>query len=93
MFAHLTGFFYLKFWSRDSLMAQNNIQIFNRKPGTERHLLQLCFDLCCFTSVKCYCMPPFNHVHMLTEMINTVKPRLSGLVGTSVNSPDNRESG
>ena len=24
---------------------------------------------------------------------NTVKPRLSGLIGTSVNSPDNRESG
>ena len=24
---------------------------------------------------------------------STVKPRLSGLIGTSVNSPDNRESG
>ena len=25
--------------------------------------------------------------------LNTVEPRLSGLVGTSVNSPDNRVSG
>ena len=32
-------------------------------------------------------------VMRIKEMISTVEPRLSGLVGTSVNSPDNRESG
>ena len=26
-----------------------------------------------FTSVECYIMPPFNHVHMLTETVKTVK--------------------
>ena len=30
---------------------------------------------------------------LLQEIGNTVEPRLSGLVGTSVKSPDNRESG
>ena len=49
------------------------MQIFNRKRGTERPLSQLLFILCCFTSVECFIMPPFNHVHMLTETVKTVK--------------------
>ena len=49
------------------------MQIFNRKRGTERPLSQLFFILCCFTSVERFIMPPFNHVHMLTETVKTVK--------------------
>ena len=30
---------------------------------------------------------------VITSLRSTVEPRLSGLVGTRVNSPDNRESG
>ena len=37
------------------------------------YCLQLFFVLCCFTSVECCLIPPFNHVHMLTEMVNTDK--------------------
>ena len=47
------------------------MQIFNRKWGTERRRSQLFFILCCFTSVECYIMPPFNHVRMLTETVKT----------------------
>ena len=36
----------------------------------------------------------FNHKHMVRSAgDSTVESRLSGLVGTSINSPDNRESG
>ena len=47
------------------------MQIFNRKRGTERHLSQLFFVLCCITYVDSYTMPPFNYVHILTEKANT----------------------
>ena len=74
MLAHLTGFLTLKFWSRDSLTAKNNSNLQSKTRGTERHLSQLFFNvLCCFTSARCYTMPSFNHVHMLTETVNTEK--------------------
>ena len=40
-----------------------------RAPRT-LHLLQLFFVLCCITYVDSYIMPPFNHVHILTETVN-----------------------
>ena len=49
------------------------MEIFNRKRGTERHRSQLFFILCCFTSVEYFVMPPFSHVHILTETVKTVK--------------------
>ena len=70
MFAHLIGVLILNF-GHVTLKRLDTIQIFNRKRGAERHLSQLFFVLCCFTSVKCYIMPPFNHVHMLTETVKT----------------------
>ena len=42
--------------------------------------------------VKSYCHPT-SAKNLTEEDIITVEPRLSGLVGTSVKSPDNRESG
>ena len=72
MLAHLTSFLILKF-GHVTLKQLKTVQIFNRKRDTERHRLQLIFVLCCFTSVKCYFMLPFNHVHMLTETVNTEK--------------------
>ena len=72
MRAHLIGFLTLNV-GHVTLERLKTIQIFNRKWGTERHLSQLLFVLCCFTSVKCYIMPHFNHVHMLTETVNTEK--------------------
>ena len=56
-----------------TLERLKTIQIFNQKQGTEGHLSQWFFVLCCFTSVECYFMPPFNYVHMLTETANTEK--------------------
>ena len=39
-------------------------------------------------------VPSINYdLKMIKADMNTVEPRLSGLVGTSVKSPDNRESG
>ena len=73
MLARLTGFLILNF-GRVTLLRLNTIQIFNQKRGTERHISQLFFFvLCCFSSVQCYFMPPFNHVHMLTETVITEK--------------------
>ena len=43
-----------------------------------------------------YCKETNEHkstIKLMHRFDGTVKPRLSGLVGTSVNSPDNRESG
>ena len=54
-------------------MLAHLMQVFNRKRGTEHYLSQLFFVLRCFTSVEYYIMPPFNHVHMLTETVNTEK--------------------
>ena len=34
-----------------------------------------------------------NQIWKRSHQFGTVEPRLSGLIGTSVNSPDNRESG
>ena len=72
MLALLIGFLILNV-GHVTLKRLKTIQIFNRNRGTERHLSQLFFVLCCFTSVECYIMPPFNHVHMLTETVNTEK--------------------
>ena len=69
---HLTGSLILNF-GHVTLKRLKTIQIFNQKQGTEGHLSQWFFVLCCFTSVECYFMPPFNHVHMLTETANTEK--------------------
>ena len=65
MLAHLIGFLILNF-GHVTLKQLKTIQIFNQKRGTVGHLSQLFFVLCCFTSVECYLIPPFNHVHMLT---------------------------
>ena len=72
MLANLTGILILNS-GHVTLKRLKTIQIFNPKQGTERHLLQLFFVLCCFTYVECYFMPPFNHVHMLTATVNTEK--------------------
>ena len=73
MLAHLIGFLILND-GHVTLQPLKTIQIFNRKRDNERHLSQLFLVLCCFTSVECYIMPPFNHVRMLTETVNTEKP-------------------
>ena len=70
MFAHVTGFLILNS-CHVTLSRLKTMQIFNRKRGTERHLSQLFFVLCCITYVDNYIMPPFNHVHILTETVNT----------------------
>ena len=49
------------------------MKIFNRKQGTERHLSQLFFVLCGITYVDSYIIPPFKHVHILTETVDTEK--------------------
>ena len=72
MLAHLIGFLILNV-GHVTLKRLKTIQIFNRKRGTEKHLSQLFFVLCCFTSGKCYIIPSFNHVHMLTVTVNTEK--------------------
>ena len=46
MFAHLIGVLILNV-GLVTLKRLNTIQIFNRKRGTERHLSQLFFVLCC----------------------------------------------
>ena len=72
MLANLTSILILNF-GHVALKRLKTIQIFNRKRGTERHLSQLFFVICCFTSEECYFMPPFNHVHILTGTVNTEK--------------------
>ena len=72
MLAHLIRFLILSV-GHVTLKRLKTIQIFSRKRGTEKHLSQLFFALCCFTSVECYIMPPFNNVHMLAETVNTEK--------------------
>ena len=42
--------------------------------GVLKDIFRNCFFvLCCFTSVACYIILPFNHVHMLIETVSTEK--------------------
>ena len=72
MLAHLTGFLIFNF-GHVTLKRLKTIQIFYRKLDTEGDISQLFFALYFFTSVESYFMPPFSHVHMLTETANTEK--------------------
>ena len=60
------------------------MQIFNQKQGTERHLSQLFFVICCFTSVECYIMLPFKHIHMLIEQLTQKDRSRQELITRSV---------
>ena len=72
MLAHLTDILILNCGHVTLSTALKNAN-FQSKRGTERHVSQMFFVRCCFTSMECYIMPPFNHVHMLTETVKSVK--------------------
>ena len=67
MVAHLTALLILNF-GQATLSRLKTTKIFHRKLNPERHLFQLFFVFCCFTSIERYIMPLFNHVHMLTRL-------------------------